>query len=499
MVFVVDTFETDHFARAIEEFPEIKEDLKNFIYYPDTTGISTYTYLSMATLMSGEIFPLGEGYFGGLRTTFEETDFFGKMHDKGFEVNYYTDLRFFETEYSKMIENLDSTESSSTYEVTKSVSEQLYKLSMFKYMPHHLKKEFFIDTGSFNETEGKAEYPVYILDDLKFNDKILNEGFKKDKDKKQYNMYHLAGLHAPIRFDRNLRPARFNDDVSYNDRRYENALGQIKILKNFIEELKKDGLYDNTTIVYTSDHGNVNRFNTVFAVKPANYHEEFKVSNAPISVTEDLFPFILETADGKGLEASLYKIPENSKRERYVYNFYSNSGYSGTNNIKTTIAVNGFAGDPASYKIIKDDYTKIDDSKRDYSLGKKIKFAYDDKYAKVYGFREEGWTWSNSAIMEIEFDNTPKSDIVGKISVDTVIGENQRLKIKCGGEVLFEEEIHFSTEEVSFLVLTSCFDGDSLKLEFEFPDTTRNTDDIQGLEWMFYEAFQFGGVTFNMA
>ena len=496
VLIVADTFETDHMKRALEEFPEIKEDLKDFIYYPNTTGVSTYTYLSMATLMTDKIFPLGTAYFDGLKETFEETDFFDKMHAKGFDVNFYTDLRFFKPEYGDKIDNLPSTRETTSGNIDEKITMQLYQLSLFRYMPHFLKKPFYIDSGSFSALEGYMDYPVYTLDDIKFNNKI-KEGFKKSMNKKQYSMYHLGGLHAPIKFDRNLQDADFNDNTSFNDRRYEAALGEIKILKNFINGLKANGTYDQTTIVYTSDHGNVNRYNVVFMVKPANADAKFKVSNAPISVAEDLIPFIIETADGKVADTKLLNIPENKPRKRYVYNFYSNDGYANTNNIMTTIEVDGDAGDPSAYYLLKDDYTEITARKNKYKLGQKINFDYKANNAKVYGFREEGWAWSRTAKMEIQFSNRGDGDLTAKVNIESTKDGQQRLIVKSNGVVLYDDIVFDDTKNVEFGVPGKCFDGDKLEVNFEFPDTNRNTEDIQGLEWMFYESFQLKNIVFS--
>jgi len=67
IVIVSDTFEATYLKKALERNPDIKEDLRDFTFFEDTSGISTITYLSMATIMTGEIFPLNANSYEGYR------------------------------------------------------------------------------------------------------------------------------------------------------------------------------------------------------------------------------------------------------------------------------------------------------------------------------------------------------------------------------------------------------------------------------------------------
>jgi len=489
IVFVADTFEAGHMERAINEFPELKEQLKDFTFFKNTTGVGPFTYLSMVTFLSNEIFPVGKGYYAGLRESIDKSTFYEEMHEVGYDVNYYTESGFIHGKCKDKVDNLEIAESSFNIKVTGNVASQLYKLSFFKYMPHHLKKPFVIDTNEFNETEEDMDYPVYVFDDLDFHKRMMDKGIKSKRDKKQYVLYHLNGLHAPLKFDRNLNEVEYPEEVTFNERRYEQALGEIKILGDYIKQLKEKGIYDKSTIVYTTDHGNVDRYNTVFMVKPAGEDSEFKMSNAPISLAEDFVPFILDTAKGKGKSAALYNIPEDMKRERYVYNFYANE-YAGENLVRSKIAVNGPANEAASYKIISDEFMENKANVNKYTFGNKIKFAYNTRNAKVYGVGENGNVIGRTAKVELHFKNKVDKDLRVKVDIKAATDKDQKLIIKSGEHILYDAQVSPETTEIVFSIPKHIAKREEqFTLDFECPDTTRRDEDTAGLEWLMYDSF----------
>jgi len=112
IVFVADTFEAGHMERAINEFPELKEQLKDFTFFKNTTGVGPFTYLSMVTFLSNEIFPVGKGYYAGLRESIDKSTFYEEMHEVGYDVNYYTESGFIHGKCKDKVDNLEIAESS---------------------------------------------------------------------------------------------------------------------------------------------------------------------------------------------------------------------------------------------------------------------------------------------------------------------------------------------------------------------------------------------------
>lgn len=497
IMIVSDTFESNYLERALTEFPELKKDLTDFTYYPDTTGVSTMSYLSMATLMTGSIYPTKGDLYDGMNTCYEDTSFFSSMHKNKFDVNYYTDSAYVSKKLFKNVDNVKSERVSTNVKSIKRVTTLLYKFSFFKYAPHFVKPIFVIDTAEFGKAQEDSGYPTYVFDDKKFLAQSKTQ-MKSDAKKRQYSLFHLAGIHAPHNADRNLEFIEHDHNVSYNDRRYEQSLGQIKILKEFIQQLKDKNLYDNTTLIYTADHGHQNRFNPVFMIKPKDEHSEFKQSTAPISQVADLIPFIRDLASGKGKDSEIYTVDSNMPRERFVYNYIGkNFDYAKENIVRSKISVNGKANDINSYQILSDDFVPSDRTPTNYDLGDEIQFASSPKNAITYGAFKNGEPYSKTVIIETSLKKPTTNDLIAKLKINKVFGERQRLIIQMDGTDVFNQTIEKGANQISFSIPNSKIKDGKIHLTMYCVDALRNTSDNDSLEWTRFNSFSFDSLSIS--
>ena len=116
----------------------------------------------------------------------------------------------------------------------------------------------------------------------------------------------------------------------------EAVIGDFHIIEDYIQRMQELGIYEDSTIIITADHGGgVKNLREdleiplpicpVFLVKEAGKgtEEPFRISDAPVS-HEDLFPTILAAYGlGYGEFADngqpVYEIAEDAQRERYFY------------------------------------------------------------------------------------------------------------------------------------------------------------------------------------
>lgn len=496
IVIVSDTFEASYLKKALERNPELSDDLKDFTLYEDASGVSTLTYLSMATILTGNIFPLDADSADGMRACFENTDFYDKLHDYGYEVNYYTDSGFMDASSMGRVDNLAYTSKISNTKASYEVSKLLYKFSLYKCAPHFMKQRFVVNTSRFGEVQQMVDYPSYTFDDALFYNKLQSKEIHANRNKKQYILYHLAGVHAPYDdLDRNLQPIAYKEGTLLEEMRYEKSLGQIKILKEFLSQLKKSGAYDNTTIIYTADHGNLNRYNPVFMVKPAGADKEFTVSSAPVSIKDDFIGFIEDLASGKGNEARLYQIPENVQRDRYVYNYFAGK-YMGVNKSRTKILIKGRTDDLDSYQIIEDEYNTDTEIKDNYKLGDKISYESNVKNAIINGVFYEKETLSKTASVTVKFDSNVSTDLTAYIKLLKIYGDSQRFIAYIGDTVVYNETITQAPTDISFIIPKEACESGSLTVKFEFPDAHKRIEDTVNLGWFSFEAFSIDSIKF---
>lgn len=488
---ISDTFEETYFTRALEEYPELAEDFEDFTFYQNTSGVSCFTYLSTSVLFTGEVFPVGMDIRSGTDLCYDNSTFFDTMHNNEYDINYYTYINLLNEDYVGTIDNLVVDENIKlNLQATYHYTDYLLSIVGYKYAPHFL-KQYIPVQYSTSYAQSFLDIENYTMDDITYVDDLISMGVTiSDKINKQYIVYHLEGIHAPYNIDRNLEYIEFANDVSSDDKRYEEALAQINILKKYIQQLKVSGAYDNTTIIFTADHGYDLRYDTVLLVKPAYAESEFSVSQAPISLLLDYTDFIVDLAEGKGGEADLYNISEDIGRDRFVYS-YITEPYAAPSEVRTKILISGRANESEKYKIISDEYYEDDSGREPYSLGTKIYMSSSCSNASLYGFLRSGCTYSKSAVIEVAIDQKVSSDLQVIMALSEVADNSQNVIIYAGDTIVYDEAVPVGTEELSFRVSSSLLDENALRLEFLFPNAVYTTDDGEELQNTHFDSIDF--------
>lgn len=487
---ISDTFEETYLTRALNEFPELAEDLDDFIFYEDTSGVSSFTYLSTSVLFTGEVFPVGMDMRSGTDYCYDTSTLLDEVHRNNYDINYYTTINLLSEEYVGTIDNLYiEEEMSANYLALYHYTDYLLGIMRFKYAPHFL-KQYVPMLYSTSYAQSFLNLNNYTMDDIAFRDELLSSGVSKSQEiNKQYIVYHLNGVHAPNDTDRNFADIQYPDSVSAEDRRYEEALAQIMLLKEFVSQLKAAGVYDNTTIIFTADHGHDLRYNTVLLIKPANYEADFVISKAPVSLLADYPGFILDLVQGKGSESLIYSIPEDSPRERYVYS-YITFPYFSPSKVRTKILIGGRANESEKYLIISDEFYEKNDRKGPCTIGDKIEIGSTSPVASFYGFFEDGATYSKSAIIETDLQTDIDSDVKVTLDISKVV-DDQQVVISVGGTVVYDEVLANDAKSISFTVDQSLIESHTLRLEFSFPNAVYAIDDGEVLNNTHFDSVDF--------
>ena len=148
-----------------------------------------------------------------------------------------------------------------------------------------------------------------------------------DNYDKAFRLYHLWGAHPGGDFDRNLNEGKKVDA-------YESALGDFKIIREYIAEMKKLGIYDDSTIIITTDHGlsmstsdekplELGRaVRGLMMVKPAGTEGKVGMSTSNAQVChQDLFATVIHSFGGNTEDygRTIFEIGEDEQRTRLYY------------------------------------------------------------------------------------------------------------------------------------------------------------------------------------
>ena len=201
----------------------------------------------------------------------------------------------------------------------KQIIKDFNQLSLYRAFPFILKSNIYIENIDFNKSVRYINGTAYYNRD--FDNKLKLT--LSNTEKNYFIVQHLNGTHLPC-------------DDPINESIY-----LINIIHKYIKQLQDYGIYENTSIIITSDHGKHNESSPEIAGTPILLIKKFnetynhmQISNAPV-YHEDIQATILDCAglynsdlDINTFGYSADDIPENTLRERTWYDRRKDDNYN---------------------------------------------------------------------------------------------------------------------------------------------------------------------------
>lgn len=497
VMIVSDTFEGTYMNDILALYPEWKEKLTDFTYYDNTTGTSCFTYFSFAKLLTGIDFPIGRNLENGISEAFDQQTLVDRVVRHGYDVAYYVAFKPTAAMDGKII-NYVGDYLAPNAEVKWSLVKLLSKSTMFQGVPHQLKKHFIVLNGDYNQlrlqTVDKDKAAPYVVNDALYRDGLLERGMTAVDAPPRYVVYELNGIHAPYSLNREFEVVHFPEDMSLRDKQLEGALAALKLLTEYVDALKQVGLYDNTTIILTADHGFDMRFYPVMLVKEAGTStgERLKISSEPLSFQEDYESILNEMTARKSFSEAVEKLNLAPERTRYALNFRSKDGYGKDTNVRSVVSIVGHASLEENYSSVKDEFYKNDKFAGRYTLGSSITHSDNTQNVAVYGFRNNGEVYLHSAYLDAYMD-APGRSMIYEAEVQNITSVQQRLIVSVEENIV--EEVVFepcASQKISFEIPADAAVDQCVSLGFEAPDAVLIHGTIETLGWSEYYSFTFG-------
>ena len=365
---------------------------------------------------------------------------------------------------------------------------------MYRYLPHFLKPHFLINNNEFyeiksNDTALSYKEKTYYPEDVAFNEALIDGGITTKNKKKSFKFYQTNGMHIPYDTTPDLK---YNKSEEYSkledkDKRFNEGIASINLLCNYIEELKKAGAYENTTIIFLADHGYNNRFYTTLLVKKANTDQDFTISSAPVSLLTDLVPTILNIATNtKNYGKDFFDYSEGEERTRQVYDYTYETNMFGGNNYEVIsrmiFQTDGNASDKESFYVVDEEYeneNKILTEK--YIFGTTIETDKIPESAsinllgvalqKVNSNIQAGCNISKNTFLVVNSEKSEK-DVTAIINYSRIYSGNQTVNFKINGETIYTATLNnFGKKEVSFKIPKEIWNStEQVTIEIEYPD-----------------------------
>ena len=461
IVFVPDTVDSLFFNEFIEQYPdEIKEALADFTYYRDTVGGAARTQYAIPQILTGDVNRQDVPYRDYLKAGYAASPLMNELASGQYDTGFYTYERYLDLSRKDAIGNVavGNPKPSSRAGLTK----QFLKLVAFRYAPSVFSRYFWFYTGDFDVWKDSNEYTP---NDASFYKKLKAKGLQISTDKPAFRFLHLRGLHPPFRLDENLKKVG-----SGNTNESRQCLGLVKLFADYMAQLKKLGVYDQSTVIIMADHGSYKHSSDgqapILMVKFADASHPFEISDIPLSY------FSMQEIVISALRGELTSLePWQSEGPRY---FYRRSEKTNTVSL-TEYVIDGPVYEAPAIEtgvVFHDGTLKAN---RDYAPGTTVYFDYRDT-ARPYlvsGIpNNEGalavWTVGNDVQMRFDLPEIPGTLRLTLEYANTYRGP-QTVEVWVNDQ-LIDSDVVEGVSRQTVLIPAGTVTGTELRLHLHLPD-----------------------------
>jgi len=269
IVLVLDTFQTDIFQEIINENEQYFDVFDGFTYFRNSLACFPKTYPSIAAILTGQYYDNTIPMQKFIEKNFLNNSIPQLLKSNGYQVDMFPNPEKTILVSDKVMSNVDYLRKNYTL----SDLADLYDITLFRFVPHFLKKYVYNDQEWFLKKMTKDFEPVVLNNnenvrnmnsssifsneviklsyDVNFIDQMLS--FSKINDtKKVFKFYHLNGAHKPFIVNEKFE----YENMIINRNNYKiSAKVSLEIVKMFLNKLKELGVYDNSLIIIIGDHG----------------------------------------------------------------------------------------------------------------------------------------------------------------------------------------------------------------------------------------------------
>lgn len=306
IVFIPDRFDVDYYDELEEFQADFFSPLDGFTYYADNIAMYSRTYPAITQMVTGIENPFdtkAEEYF---YNAYQNSVFLKDLKADNFKINLYITNYYTFRDASVLAGVADNVLSFTDYKIKDPVtlSLKMLVLSAYRYSPNIMKTTFRISSGSFTDViDFDSNYPAYSKNDAQLYDNFKKSGITVQDEKNTFTFFLMSGFHPPYKMTA-------EGEYKENTSRLEAGRGCFKFIYEYLDELKRLGLYKDATIIITGDHCAAysdysyitgTRLTSMLIKNSGDEGTPLKVSDAPVS-HDNLQATIIKSA---GIEASV--------------------------------------------------------------------------------------------------------------------------------------------------------------------------------------------------
>ena len=312
VVFLTDRLDSLWMDEVINRYPDVKENFDGFTFYQNNVSHNTNTFPSVPQMLTNYRYK-GTEWPDYTSKAWEGQTVPRVLTENGYNCNLLIDNL---TTYSSIgqisdqcynIKECDKDDIKFNYLGDGGIIPTMTQISLSRLAPYAFKSYLTLGLGSNLSSDFityKKDYPdvmpkaVGVQSDIDYYRYLLKTHLDADSDKKTFSFIHLNCSHGDSAETSDLYPPNKHEKVDI----YSTTRGGFQILFEYFDQMKKLGVYDNTTIIVLGDHGRAPReieiddldhltsaITTALLVKPAGEHGELKL-NRDAELSNDFFP-----------------------------------------------------------------------------------------------------------------------------------------------------------------------------------------------------------------
>ena len=334
IVFVVDRFDTKYYDAQVAKDPDAFKDFDGFTYYSDYIAKFPRTYPAISSMLSGVYsdFSMSKGAY--FNKVYSQSPFLKDLEKNNYKINVYIPEMY-------AYDNADSFDG----RVANASSNSKFSIG----------DRFIIALGMIER--GAYFWLPDMLKSQKVYQEFCESGLYTQSRQNNFTFLHLRGCHSPFTMDEECNPVEENSVGSY-----EQTKGTLKFIREYLQQMKDKGLYEDATVVILGDHAALRSDKklyvepelTAFMIKESGKAgTPFAESDVPVSQDNYLASIVksagLQVDRGYGTAVSDVKADSSSTRTHYFQTWNADP------DVNYTYEIKGSGKDFANWKIVEEE------------------------------------------------------------------------------------------------------------------------------------------------
>lgn len=359
VIFLLDRFDVSYYNTITKKNPEFFYALDGFTYFGDNISLYSRTYPAVATMITGVDNPFDCKASKYFYDAYTGSQFLKDLKANDYKIKLYTANYYAYSDGTPFYGLADNLSIATDYTITdkQTLVENMLLLSAYRYVPTLFKSDIKISTASFaGLVDYNGDAPLFELNDCFVYNSLRENGLSFDDSENSYTFIHLNACHDPYNMD------EAGNYIEEGGSPEKSLQGCFRYIYDYIDEMKRLGVYDDATIVITGDHPRAMddceipaqpRLTALFVKEAGSESGKLKTSAAQVSQA-NLIPTLVKSA---GLRTNYYygksyfDIPEGENTERF-HNFELYVGGDVGNTI-VTLRVTGKGTDFANWEVFR--------------------------------------------------------------------------------------------------------------------------------------------------